>query len=252
MTRPPALAAACGVLMLLAAPVSAQETPPPVDRPTILVVGSGSAEAAPDTFLIKAAIEQVGPDRDAALRAMTETQARLVQGLGRMEGLTRVRLTTDALSVTPVSDPACDLPFGRERECPVIGYKAAMPIIMTGSPASQAGDAVSLASELGARSATLDSFSLSDTAALTRQANRDAFLDARRQAETLAEASGQRIVRVLRVSDANSRPYVVVGTFVTEAEPVVTGERVRAAVPITVAPAPTRVRANISVLFEIE
>lgn len=241
-------------LALTALPATAQvisPPSPPADRPTILVVGTGNAEMAPDTFIIKAMIEQVGADRDAALRAMDQAQTRVMQGLTDMEGLTDVRLTTDAFSVVPVRDPDCEQPYGRERECPVVGYKASMPVSMAASPALRAGDAVSLASELGALNASLESFGLSDTEALQAEANREAFNDARRQAQSLADASGQRIVRVLRVSDANARVYGR-GNYAEPEEVVVTGSRIRASVPITVAPPPTRVQSSISVLFEIE
>ncbi|MDP1914201.1 SIMPL domain-containing protein [Brevundimonas sp.] len=241
-------------LMLTALPAGAQimaAPNPPADRPTILVVGTGEAEMPPDTFVIKAMIEQTGPDRDQALRAMDQAQTRVMQGLADMEGLAEVRLTTDAFSVVPVRDPECEQPYGRERECPIVGYKASMPVSMSASPALRAGDAVSLASELGALNASLESFGLSDTDGLQAEANREAFNDARRQAQSLANASGQRIVRVLRVSDANARSYAR-DAYAGPEEVVVTGSRVRASVPITVAPPPTRVQSSISVLFEIE
>jgi uncharacterized protein len=239
---------------VLALPASAQvagTSAPVAERPTILVVGEGHAESAPDTFVIRAMIEQSGVDSDAALRAMNEAQTRVMNGLADMMGLTNVRLSNDALSVAPVRDPACAQLRGREDECPVVGYKATMPVSMSASPATRAGDAVSLASELGAINASLESFALTDTEALQAQANREAFNDARRQAQSLAEASGQRIVRVLRVSDANARIYAR-DNLVSMDEVVVTGSRVRPSVPISVAPPPTQVQANISVLFEIE
>lgn len=234
-------------------PVAAQVFAPnlPADRPTIVVVGSGSAERAPDTFSVKAAIEESGVNRDAALRAMDATQTRLMQGLVDMEGLTAVRLETEAFSVMPVMDPACEQPYGRDRDCPVVGYKATMPLLIVASPVARAGDAVSLASELGAASASLEDFSLTDTRELTSQANRAAFADAEQQARALADASGQRILRVLRVSDANARIYATAGLVAPE-EVVVTGSRIRASVPITVAPPPVRVQSSISVVFEIE
>ncbi len=236
----------------LAVPAAAQTPAQPnqaTDRPTILVAGTGHAEMAPDVFAIKAVIEQVGIDRDAALRAMDQAQTRVMQGLADMEGLTDVSLSTDAFSVVPVRDPDCEQPYGRERECPLVGFKASMPVSMSASPARRAGDAVSLASELGALNASLESFGLSNTEALQAQANREAFNDARRQAQSLADAAGQRIVRVLRVSDANARVYA---REINLGEVVVTGSRVRASVPIMVAPPPTRVQSSISVLFEVE
>ena len=242
------------VTAALAGPAAAQVFAPaslPADRPTITVVGSGSAEREPDTFSVKAVIEETGVDRDAALRAMDTTQTRLMQGLGDMQGLTAVRLETEACSVMPVRDPACEQPYGRESACPVIGYKATMPLLIVASPVARAGDAVSLASELGAASASLEAFSLSNNRDMTSEANRAAFADAEQQARALAEASGQRILRTLRVSDANARTYGTYGLVGPE-QIAVTGGRERASVPITVAPPPVRVTSSISVVFEIE
>lgn len=248
------LACIAAVAAALASPAAAQTYAPstlPADRPTIMVVGSGSAEREPDIFSVKAVIEETGGNRDAALRAMDTTQTRLMQGLVDMEGLTAVRLETEAFSVMPVRDPTCDQPYGRENACPIVGYKATMPVMIVASPVARAGDAVSLASELGAANASLEAFSLSNNRDLTTQANRAAFADAEQQARALADASGQRISRVLRVSDANARIYGNAGLMAPE-EIVVTGARQSVSVPITVAPPPVRVTSSISVIFEIE
>jgi len=218
-----------------------------------MVTGTGHAEEAPDTFVLKASIEGRGADRLSALRELNASQGRIMENLPKLEGLSRARITTGDLGVSPVRSADCSVTYGRdESACPIVGYRAIMPITLSGSPAERAGDALSLAAELGADGASLESYELADMAGLREAANRNAFADARRQAETLASASGQRLGRVLRVSDANARMYGAPAGLVSVEEVVVTGSRVRGSVPITVAPSPVTAQSNIAVVFEIE
>lgn len=224
----------------------------PLDRPTITVTGSGQAEHAPDTFAFTANIEGRGVEQLAALRELNANQSRIMESLPKLEGLSGARVTTGDLAVSPVHAADCE-PRGRDASaCPITGYRATMPITMSGSPAERAGDALSLAAELGAAGASLESFELSDMQGLREVANRNAFADARHQAETLASASGQRLGRVLRVVDANARAYGEAQGYLSLDDVVVTGTRVRGSAPITVAPEPVTAQSNISVVFEIE
>ena len=139
-----------------------------------------------------------------------------------------------------------------ESDCPVIAYRAQMEINLEASPISRAGDAVSLAAELGAVNAGITGFKLSDTAALRQEADSAAFADARRQADILAAASGQRIVRVLRLQDPDARAIQVNRDESSVDEIVVTGARVRPRVQLNVAPPPVREESRLTVFFEIE
>lgn len=118
-------------------------------------------------------------------------------------------------------------------------------------PAERAGDAISLASELGATTARLDDYSLSDPEALLAEANRAAFADAQTQAERLSEASGRRLVRILRIQDPTA-PRLGSEADTEINEVVVTGSRIRSAVSIAVAPEPVETTARVFVVFEIE
>ena len=119
-----------------------------------------------------------------------------------------------------------------------------------GAPASAAGNAVSLAAELGAQNVSTTGVHLEDDQALRMEASRLAFLDAERQAETLAAASGRRVVRILRVQDSNARmPEYEAGQV---QDIVVTGSRVRPTVAIPVDQSPVRVEVRLNVAFEIE
>lgn len=243
--------AVAAAALALANPTTAQETV--LSRPSIVVVGEGRAEQMPDAFGISASLEGRGATQADALRALAGIQERVMGGLRRLDGLSEQRLTTGGLNVEPVfaADCATDRYNRDAGNCPVTGYLASLPIAMEGAPIGRAGDAVSLAAELGAGEAKIEAYALLDTRALQIEANRLAFVDARRQAEALADASGQRIVRILRVQDPNASRLDedITGNI---SEVVVTGSRIGAGIPIDVAPPPVAVDARVTVVFEIE
>lgn len=234
--------------LLLATPAVAQDAQ---TRPSITVTGRGKVETPPDTFRINAEIEGRGANQVAALRALATVQTR-VEDIKALEGLERARLTTGSPSVSPTFDPACEKDdYGDTNDCPITGYVASSSLTLEAGPVARAGDAVSLASERGARSANVASFYLADDTAQTAEAQRAAFADARRQAETLATAAGQRVVRVLKLQNPGDRNIArEMYGFVDDI--VVTGSLARPTISLTVAPPPVRTEAQIQATFEIE
>lgn len=241
---------AAAVLLLTGAPALAQDEI--TSRPSIIVVGEGRAEQAPDTFRVVADLEGRGATQVDALRQLAGTQDRLSADLQRLEGLETARLSTGLPQVEPTHSADCtgQRYGGDEDNCPVTGYRAAMSVTLEGAPIARAGDAVSLAAERGARNARLESVFLAEDRGLQSQANQAAFADARRQADALAQASGQRVVRILRIQDPGTRTYAAPTMQIDEV--VVTGSRIRPSVSLTVAPPPVRVTTRLTVVFEIE
>ena len=220
------------------------------DRPAIVVVGRGSAERAPDAFTVTGSLQGRGATQVAALEGLAAVQEGVLDRLPRLEGLTDAKVTTGAISVSPVYNPSCGSDrYESEEGCPITGYRATVSVSMEAAPVERAGDAASLLAELGAQRTEIDSFDLRDPSALRDDANRAAFADARRQAELLAATSGQRIVRVLRVQDSDARTNP--GVYAVD-EVVVTGSRIRPQVLLNVAPEPVRRDASVTVIFEIE
>lgn len=232
---------------LIALPAIGQTT---AERPTIVVEGRGVAERAPDAFFIGGDLRGEGPDRVSALRALVAAQTRVTEGLNDLEGLTAGKLRTETVEVQPVYAGNCQPNRRDDDACPVSAYAATMRFQFKGAPASRAGDAVSLAAERGARRVSTTGSEVDDETALRADANRLAFADARRQADTLAAASGQRIVRLLKVQDSNARfPEHDSGQI---GEVVVTGSRIRPSVAVQVDQPPVRIETRLTVVFEIE
>ena len=251
MSRLPALAAACGALMLATAPALAQE------RTTVVVVGEGQAETPPDRFVLDAEIEGRGADQAEAVRRMTESHTTVSDAVTRLRGLTSVEVTTGLPEVTPIYESGCNpAAFGRGAPCPINGYVASMALNLEAGPAERAGDAVSIAAERGARSVRLSRYALSDEAAAQRNALRDAYADARRQAEDIAAASGGRIVAVVRADATpdNRRTSALIGAnFIDpDSDWVSYAEAQSPTTGISVSPEPIRTVRRLTVTFAVE
>lgn len=251
MSRLPALAAACGVLVLVAAPAGAQDWPR--QPATINVTGTAHVEGAPDRFSISASINGRGADQVSALRAMADAQTRVTDGVTRLRGLTWSEFSTGNPVVQPVYSEECqNRGYGRQDGCDPIGYVVTQTLSLEGAPAERAGDAVSLAAERGARDARLTGYSLSDDSGLRRDAARAAFADARRQADVLADASGQRIVRVVSVNRPSVEREAAYNP--TPVAMAISGAQnfESPTVALTVTPAPIKVESSLMVEFEVE
>ena len=232
---------------LLAGTAQAQEAVG--SRPSIAVVGVGTAEAMPDRFKMTAELEGRGQDQLDATRQLSILQARVFEGLKQLEGLETARVATGLPQIEATHAPTCGDDYGSDKSnCPVTGYRASMTVTLSGGPVARGGDAVSLAGELGATGAALSSVFLSSETALKAQATRAAYADARRQANSLAAASGQRIVRVLLVQD----PAASLENDKYVEDVVVTAQRRRATVPLNFEPAPVQISVRLTVIFEIE
>ncbi len=232
-----------------ALPAAAQDSF--ADRPTIVVTGNGRASAQPDTFSVDASVRGRGATQQEALLSLSVAQGRLIEAWPRLEGLQRGRVTTGHIALDTLHDPECEENARQDAECPILGYFATSALTLEGVPAERAGDAISLASELGATTARLDEYSLSNSEALRAEADRSAFADARAQAQRLSEASGRRLVRILRIQDPSAPRYGVSEAMEID-EVVITGSRIRQAVSIAVAPEPVEMTARVFVVFEIE
>lgn len=223
-------------------------------RPSIVVVGLGRAEQTPEIFRMSADLQGRGATQVDAFRELANVQKRVRDGLANLNGLTNVEVTTGQASVSAVPDPQCvgDRYDTEGLDCPATGYLAAVSVVAQGSPVDRAGDAVSLAAQLGARNSSMTSTKLVDESQVRAEANRAAFADARRQALALADAADQRIVRVLRVQDPTAESYRTDVSAGHLGDVVVVGARPQLEVPLEVAPPPVVHTSRLTVVFEIE
>lgn len=244
------IAAACSAA-LLAGAAQAQDFPRLAS--TIVVTGQGEAEEPPDSFTLSAQIEAKGADQAEAVANMVRVQTAVTDGVSRLEGLTTAKVTTGLPSIQPILAEDCT-PRGRPSGCEVVGYVASIGVTMQGMPAERGGDAVSAAGELGARDARLTGFTLSDDSALQQQAAYEAFADARRQAEAIARAAGQRVTRVVTVEHPRSSddPFYGAANLIEPRAFEAGLYDFRARTGISINPEAVKVESSLMVTFETE
>lgn len=241
-------AALCGAI-LFAAPAMAQDWPR--QPASINVTGEGRAEADPDRFTMTASVNGRGVTQVDAIRSLSEAQARVTDAVTRLRGLTWSQFSTGTPAVQPIYSDECQTRgYGRQDGCDVTGYVATQSLTLNGAPAERAGDAVSIAAERGARDSRVTGYSLSDDSELRRDAARAAFADARRQAGIIADAAGQRIVRVSSVNLPQS-PFEA-GIITPSPTIIIDANYESPTVALSVSPQPIRVESRLNVQFEVE
>ncbi|KQW83155.1 hypothetical protein ASC65_07465 [Brevundimonas sp. Root1279] len=239
------IAAACGA-MALAGAAQAQAG----GRATIVVRGEGRVEAMPDTFAMSAQVVGRGATQSEAVRQLALSQTTVTDAVSRLQGLTAAEVTTGLPAVTPTYSGECAR--DTHDKCTPSGYVAVLEVTLEGMPAERGGDAVSLAAERGAQSVRLTRLFLADETGQRSQAARVAFTDARRQAEDIATASGQRIVRVAKVASPDrQRIYGLYNEAEVDAYYGATGY-FTPETSLDLSPDAVSISSSLEVTFEIE
>lgn len=180
----------------------------------IVITGAGSVERPAEWATVSLVVVGEGKTSVEALKGLSALQTKLESQLGVLVGVKTIDITTGQLKVQEVMGADCDRgesyeprPTLSEGACAVKGYIATMAMRVKLAPASHAGDAASLAAELGGRSVSLAAFGLNNPSSLRDAAIDAAIQDARAQAAAIAKASGVKLGPIALVSDRSSRPY---------------------------------------------
>jgi uncharacterized protein len=192
--------------------------------------GYGEVRVRPDSLRVIVGVETEAATLDKARREVNTKMQEVIRSLNAL-GIRGVKLQTQALQLFPVYDE-------RERPAKITGYRALNQVTVTlrgvatadlGDHASQIIDA---ALKSGANRAGDVSFYLHDAAAAQGKALKAAVEDAARNAQTMAEAAGLRVIKLQSLEQgASFRPtalrYSSLGLARADlSTPVETGEMV--------------------------
>lgn len=166
---------------------------------TIVVDGHATIKVQPDTFSLVGNLVSQNPDQAAGFAEVSDKLAAVRRTLPQLEGLARISIKADEVSIAAIREPDCAMGGNRDQSCPVIGRIAVIGLQIEGSPASRAGQAISLLSQLGAESVELSGFSLSDPKPSKENAITAAVADARMKAEAIARSAGATITGLAKV-----------------------------------------------------
>jgi uncharacterized protein len=164
---------------------------------TVTVQGAATARVAPDTALFTFGLETEAVTAKAALADSGGRMRRVIAALLR-SGVAKDDIQTQDVSVYPRQNESGD----------VVGYSANGSVAATVRRLGKAGAVVDAAVGAGATETSGPQFSRSGTA-LTQQALREAFANARAKAQTLATEAGATLGEARRIEESAQAPEPV-------------------------------------------
>lgn len=235
-------------VVAIAAPRVAAAEPDDIIR----VIGHGLTRTAPDRAVITFSVRGEGRTSDDAARVLTQVRERTDAVLAG-----RAEVRTGRLSIEEARAKACD---GSEDDattrlstgdCAITGYVATLGMTARVRSVTDAGTLLSLVGRAGGVNPRVEDFALADPGAAQRVATAAAMVDARAQAEAIANAAGKGLGRLRSVEDQRARSSeggaedIVVTA--TRAPPVVSPP------PVTIALSPQLIdtSADLIVTYEI-
>ncbi|WP_312489845.1 SIMPL domain-containing protein [Sphingomonas sp.] len=241
------------ILLGLSATGALAQTVPP---PQIQVTATGIAKTSPDRVTVAYQVRGEGTTSDEATAKARDSAKAIRTGA---EGLLRgdMELHASDFDIAPVRSRECNRDgYGQAQlstgPCAILGYVATMPVSIDTPRIDDAGTLAGLIGRLGGLQVGVRGYWLSDDRPARQQAMRTALASAKAQAQLIAEGSGARLGRLLRVDDGTNRDMAI----------VVTGARARvmppppppAAPPIQIdlSPAPIRTNVNVTVVYAID
>lgn len=232
---------------------TAMDNPPPV----IIVTGSATAATPPDLARLSFTLRGEGDSAEAAARALAGKRDAAAAALGRFGN---PRIEAGSVTVGDARDKACGgggwMPPNQMSSgaCAVIGRIATLSATIKLVPADRAATAAGALAAAGASDVRVIAFELADRQAAEQRATVQAFADAKRQAETIATASGVKLGPVRRVSDGSyvSPPIIATARAAGEAPPPPPPPPPPAApVEIGLTPRPVETMVRLQVVFAI-
>lgn len=232
---------AAAMLLLLPAAGTAQEQGDPPR--TITVSAQGTIEREPEEGVVTLAVESEAEDARAAAEANAERMTQLTAAL-RRAGVPASNIRTISYELRPEYRRQVE----QRNEPPVIaGYRAINMVQVTVDTVSAMGRIIDTAIASGANRVANIGFRLRDPHAAHIEAVAIAMRNARREAEAIAEAAGERLGRALSINTG--------GYYAPPPAPPMYARGMEmdmaAAAPTPVETGTLTVMANVNVVYEL-
>jgi uncharacterized protein YggE len=204
--------------------------------PVLIVSGNAQAEAAPDEATVRLGFVRQEPTAQAAQDQANRIGQSILSEIAKL-GIPAAQIRTSRLTLTPIYAPG---PRSDSRDAPrIASYSASNQISVELTNLSQIGPVIDSGLRAGANQVDGIQFRLKDDLPVREQALKKAVAEARRKAETMAEALNVRLLGVQEVSESGSSimPRGEGGGFATMAA------REVASTPVS----PGQIEVNVSV-----
>lgn len=237
------LAAACmlAAIVLPGAGARAQEDAKAGIGPRLYLTGKATREAPPDFASVTIGVGNKAATTAAAMDATSAAAARIVTS-ARQARIEPRDIQTSYVSLQPAFRSVREA--GGSSEQRPDGYTATNSVTVRLRDLGRLGEFLRVVVDGGANRIDGISFELADPAKLEREAVADAVRDARRQAETIAEAAGVRLGRIEEIRyGARSVPDVRQRAYRAAPAP---------APPVPVEAGTLDVSAEIEVVFALD
>ena len=222
----------------LAVPAMASAAEP--IQPRIVVTGEGEASVAPDMALLSLSVMREASSAREALDANNAAMTAVTEAI-RLFGIADRDLQTAGLQIMPRYDYT-NKPDGTQ-EAKLVAYQVTNTLSVRVRDLVKTGEILDKAVSLGVNQGGNITFANDDPSASITEARRKAVAEATAKANTLADAAGVKLGRVVEISDQS---------FAAQPMPMEAKsfDRVMAAVPIQAGENSYRVQVNM--IFELK
>lgn len=170
---------------------------------TITVNGSGKVSITPDIAYISIGVHTEGADANEAVASNNTQAQKVIDALKRM-GIDAKDIKTINFSIYPQQEyDSTGKPTGE------VKYSVDNTVYVTVRNLGQLGDILDQVVQAGANSVSGIQFDVADKSVAAADAREAAFLDARKQAEDLAQAAGVTLGEVQSISSFSSYPVPI-------------------------------------------
>ncbi len=168
----------------------------------ITVRGSGSVQARPDTLVINIGVTQQEQTVNTAQSKVSEVMGQMEEKL-KAAGVAEQDYRTTVYNVEPVMDFSA-AEKGQPSPGTLVGFRVTNMLEVTLRDPARAPELIDALTSAGANTIYGINYTLADAETLAKQAYDEAVKDAEERAERLATLSGQKLGRIVSISEASA------------------------------------------------
>ena len=210
----------------------------PSDGTLLSVSANAEARRTPDIANVSTGVVTRAPDANGAMRANAEQMAKVVAAI-KAAGVAERDIQTSGVNLNP------DYRYAENQPPVITGYQASNTVNITVRDISRLGKLLDALVATGANQINGPTFDVDDKDGAYDEARRSAIAKAQARAEMYAKALGQRVRRIVSISEGG-------GFGMPQPMPMMAmakAERMQADTPI--APGENVLGVNLDVVFEL-